>query len=568
MFASKEARNLYKEKFNLEINAQSFQVDAFFNICSKSITKITKSLSKNTISFNLNELIPFYSFNEKYMLKIKSELEKYRFENNINPVNENEYEENMLSYIYAYNLNLAKFNDFQSNAALQNFFLYFYCGLFLVKLQNKKYDDFIISKLKKFKIDKQLSQLNMLLSSLTWDSNIILLASFLNWINSFINHITNQKYKYEPVENKIDLKKELSLEHTFPSLSNNKNESEIKHESNDQKQFKLTFEKLKNLKKHFNEKIIGQPTVITKINEILISEMYNLSKKNTRPIGVLFFVGPTGVGKTETVKELSRFLYGTERIHRFDMSEYKSEVAIQKLIGAPNGYVGYQEGGTLTNAMQQNPNSIVLFDEIEKADKTVFDLFLQLLDEGVVTSNKGVKSYFNNSIIVFTSNLGVSSINNNMSYDQIQEVVKNNVDNFFSFTINRPELLGRIGKDNIVVFNLINKKEDLYKILDIMFNDFLKEYIDLKIILKFDKIKVYDEILKTVDLTKGARDIRNKFELFKKHLYTAFFEKELSVDNMKNKEIRFDYENNKILISSVKTKTTNKKSSKKSKKAA
>ena len=139
-----------------------------------------------------------------------------------------------------------------------------------------------------------------------------------------------------------------------------------------------------------------------------------------------------------------------------------------------------------------------------------------------------------------------------MPYEEIQEIVKANVEHFFNNTINRPELLGRIGKDNIIVFNVINKKSDLYKILDIMFDDFLSEYIKIKIIFKFDRTKLYDEILKTVDLTKGARDIRNKFELFKKHLYTAFFNKELSVNSMKNSEISFEYNNQKANITNVK----------------
>lgn len=206
----------------------------------------------------------------------------------------------------------------------------------------------------------------------------------------------------------------------------------------------------------------------------LINLTYELDlneNKNSRSTGIFFLVGLFGVGKTELCKTLNEFLYDNQNLNRFDMSEYKSdEWAINKLIGAPNGLVGYEEGGTLTNAMIKNPNSIVLFDEIEKAHIKVLDIFLQILDEGIVTSSKGEKISFKNNIIVFTSNLGASQISPEMSEEEIDILIKQEINHFFTYEINRPEILGRIGTDNIITFNTITKKQDTYKILDIYFN--------------------------------------------------------------------------------------------------
>ncbi|MGL4183556.1 MAG: AAA family ATPase [Metamycoplasmataceae bacterium] len=314
----------------------------------------------------------------------------------------------------------------------------------------------------------------------------------------------------------------------------------------------ITPTKIENFKNNFEKSIIGQPKVIKKVNELLISEMYNVSKKDTRPIGVLFFAGPTGVGKTESVKELSKYIYENENFHRFDMSEYKQDTAINKFIGADNGFVGFEEGGTLINAMKKNPSSIILFDEIEKANSQVFDMFLQILDEGVLTSNKGKKIYFDKTIIIFTSNLGIDEQNfNDDVYESFEKSVKNSISEFFDDELKRPEILGRIGKENIVVFNKISKYEDLTKILSNFFKVFLDEYKEHKIYFTFDEKNVFDKILSRVDISKGARDIRNEFDQFKKQLYNSLYDKTLSLNTIKNKTIKFEYVNNKVNILDV-----------------
>ncbi len=310
----------------------------------------------------------------------------------------------------------------------------------------------------------------------------------------------------------------------------------------------LSINHLDRFDEFFKDKIIGQDNVLEKIKEQLIMISYDTSLNKNRPAGIFFFAGPTGVGKTETCKVLSEFLYNNQEINRFDMSEYKDDWSISKLIGAPNGLVGYEEGGTLINKMKKNPNAIVLFDEIEKAHKSIFDLFLQILDEGFVTSNKGDRISFADNIIIFTSNIGSNLIDWNMSSEEISNIFINSVDDFFSNKLNRPEILGRIGRDNIIDFNLINNKENLYKIVDIYFSKFISEQEHKKISLSFNKENVYDSILLNIDLTKGARDIRNKFDLFKKHFVKALYNNKLSYELLENKNIDFSYDGSKIII--------------------
>lgn len=329
-------------------------------------------------------------------------------------------------------------------------------------------------------------------------------------------------------------------------------ENKYLNQNYDDNKLNINFSKIEEFDNFFKSKIIGQKSVLQKIKTQLINLSYSLelnSGKDSRPAGIFFFVGPTGVGKTEICKELNVFLYNNNNINRFDMSEYKSgEVSIDKLIGAPNGLVGYEEGGTLINAMIKNPNSIILFDEIEKASTKILDIFLQILDEGFVTSNKGEKIFFKNNIIIFTSNLGTSKITSQMDSLTIEKIIKDEIDNFFTNEIHRPEILGRIGRDNIVVFNTITQKKDLYRILDIHFNKFIQEFQNKKINLIFDKVEVYESILSRIDITKGARDIRNNFETFKSNFLQSLFDKQIYISNLNNQIIHFTYTNNKIKI--------------------
>jgi hypothetical protein len=291
---------------------------------------------------------------------------------------------------------------------------------------------------------------------------------------------------------------------------------------------KLDLSKIRLSEDILSLRVKGQKNAITKAADILKRAAFNLSgsqysKYSQRPKGVLFFAGPTGVGKTELAKSVTELIFGSETSYiRFDMSEFSAEHSDQRLVGAPPGYVGYDLGGELTNSIKQNPFSVVLFDEIEKANPKILDIFLQILDDGRLTSGRGETVYFSEALIIFTSNLGIYEIGPQgerirkvmpeMEYRQIEDTVKNSIEDFFKFRIGRPEILNRIG-ENIVVFDFI-RTEIAHSIFDRMLGKVLDKIIDsyrITITLAPEAEAKLKEIC-CQNLDMGGRGIGNKVE--------------------------------------------------------
>ncbi len=231
----------------------------------------------------------------------------------------------------------------------------------------------------------------------------------------------------------------------------------------------LNVNELKTAKEDFQKRVKGQDFAIVKTLDVIKRAVTGMSglqgSAHGKPKGILFFAGPTGTGKTEMAKTLAEKLFGDESCCiRFDMSEYSQGHSDQKLLGAPPGYVGYEAGGQLTNAVKNNPFSILLFDEIEKAHPSIFDKFLQILEDGRMTDGQGNTVYFSECIIIFTSNLGIYTRNEmgirepnvkpDMEYPEVQKKVRQAIEDYFKLELGRPEILNRIG-ENIVVFDFI-----------------------------------------------------------------------------------------------------------------
>lgn len=232
---------------------------------------------------------------------------------------------------------------------------------------------------------------------------------------------------------------------------------------------KFNADTIRSAPQEIQKRVIGQKKAVDAVVDMLITAtigitMLRATRGTGKPKGVFFFVGPTGVGKTELAKALAELIFGDEnRMHRFDMSEYSEKHAAEKLTGAPPGYVGYEEGGQLTNFVRENPFSLILFDEIEKAHGLIMDKFLQILEDGRLTDSKGQTAYFSQSVIIFTSNIGSDSLpvqagekisDSSPSYDDIQEHFRNKVRDHFLYELKRPEIHNRFG-DNILVFDLL-----------------------------------------------------------------------------------------------------------------
>lgn len=259
-------------------------------------------------------------------------------------------------------------------------------------------------------------------------------------------------------------------------------------------------DKILSIESELKKDVVGQDKALHAIARAIKRNKAGLSELN-RPIGSFLFLGPTGVGKTESAKTLARFLFDSEKnLIRIDMSEYMEKHAASRLVGAPPGYVGYEEGGQLTEAVRRKPYSVVLFDEIEKAHPDVFNMLLQVLDDGRLTDNKGVTIDFRNTIIILTSNIASSAIMELKDEQERENAVKDALKNYF-----KPEFLNRL--DDIVIFNPLGL-EQITHIVDILFIGIQKKLIerDIHIILEPSAKEFIAKV--GFDPTFGARPLK------------------------------------------------------------
>ncbi|WP_169974588.1 MULTISPECIES: AAA family ATPase [unclassified Campylobacter] len=283
----------------------------------------------------------------------------------------------------------------------------------------------------------------------------------------------------------------------------------------------LTSEKQKYLmiEDHLRDSVVGQDPALHALARAIKRNKAGLNE-GSRPIGSFLFLGPTGVGKTQSAKALAKFLFDDERsLIRFDMSEYMEKHSVSRLLGAPPGYVGYDEGGQLTEAVRRRPYSVILFDEIEKAHKDVFNILLGIMDDGRATDNKGVTVDFKNTIIILTSNIASNFIMD-LKGEQREEAVKNELKSYF-----KPEFLNRL--DDTIIFNPLSE-EGLVQIVAIMFKELEKTLLNRGI-----KASMTEEAKKFIakagfDIVYGARPLRRAlYELVEDRLADMILKDEL-----------------------------------------
>ena len=333
--------------------------------------------------------------------------------------------------------------------------------------------------------------------------------------------IEKANYKLEIAEANYDLESAARLRHgVIPKLEselielNKQNKSDILSDTVDeediasiiskwtaipvQKLIGSERDKLINLETNMKKRVMGQDKAIKLVSDAIIRARAGIKDPN-RPIGSFIFLGPTGVGKTEVARTLASELFDDERhIIRIDMSEYMESHSVSRLVGSPPGYVGYDDGGQLTEAVRRNPYSIVLFDEIEKAHKDVFNILLQILDDGRITDSQGRTVDFKNTIIIMTSNLGSEHILDNSN--NFENLVLNDLKATF-----KPEFINRI--DEIIIFNSLSKNV-IYTILDKIINDVETRLKDKNIKIILTDVAREKIINDSYDVNFGARPIK------------------------------------------------------------
>ena len=303
-------------------------------------------------------------------------------------------------------------------------------------------------------------------------------------------------------------------------------------------------EKLLRLPDILHKRVIGQEEGVKAVSEAILRARAGLKDEN-RPIGSFIFLGPTGVGKTELAKALSEALFDTEKnMIRIDMSEYMEKHSVSRLVGAPPGYVGYDEGGQLTEAVRRKPYSVILFDEIEKAHPDVFNILLQLLDDGRLTDNQGRTVDFKNTIIIMTSNIGSSELIENMTEDgtipeDVKERVTGELKNYF-----RPEFLNRV--DDIIVFSALTP-DQVKRIIDLSLESLSKRLKDREMSLVITDAAKKFIANEAYDPQYGARPVKRYLQ---KHIETEIASMIIRGDLIDGGTVTIDCDGDKLIFNS------------------
>ena len=311
-------------------------------------------------------------------------------------------------------------------------------------------------------------------------------------------------------------------------------------------------EKLLNLENELHKRVVGQDEAIKAVSDAVRRSRAGLQNEK-RPLGSFLFLGTTGVGKTELAKALAEFLFNDENLMtRIDMSEYQESFAVTRLVGAPPGYVGYDEGGQLTEAVRRKPYSVVLFDEIEKAHPDVFNILLQVLDDGRLTDGKGRTVNFKNTILIMTSNVGSTIIQDYMnrlespdsSKEEVLEECKSQVIEVLKRSV-RPEFINRI--DELIMFQPLTK-EDIRGILQLQINAIASMLADKGVELTFTEEALDYLCSKGYDISYGARPVKR---LLQKELINELATKIISGEIARDGKIRIDAKENRLVFSNI-----------------
>ncbi len=306
-------------------------------------------------------------------------------------------------------------------------------------------------------------------------------------------------------------------------------------------------EKLIRMEQELHSRIVGQDLAVTAVSEAIRRSRAGL-QDSKKPVGTFLFLGTTGVGKTELAKALAALLFNDENLlTRIDMSEYQERHSVSRLVGAPPGYIGYEEGGQLTEAVRRKPYSVILLDEIEKAHPDVFNTLLQVLDEGRLTDNKGRTADFRNSILIMTSNAGSSVIQDNLSRmtdsnrDEIIEKTREEVIEILKKGV-RPEFLNRI--DEIIVFNplSINNIKDILKL---RLDEIRARLSEMGIVIEFTDYAINYLCSKGYDPSYGARPVKR---LLQKELVNELAKSILKGEISKERAVKVDYFDEKLVF--------------------